>query len=1064
MESTNKENLYPRFIQNSPCGIDKFEGGSQGRLTQAIAKHFRNNDTLNKDNALPRIIGIEGTWGSGKSNVVKMLEKELNDDYYFFEYDAWGHQEDLQRRSILELLTSELIEAGILFGDATIKIKGGGTKKVSWSEKLKYLLARKTENQTEKFPLISRGVVAAFLVAVLTPIFTFIAYAVKPTPTTWWFSLLSIFISAFPVLVASIIWWIAYRKDHKYGLSYLLAIYQDKIEKEVCYETISEDEPTVVEFKDWMQDISDFIEEKNKRKLVLVFDNMDRLPAEKVKELWSSIHTFFAGNGFENVWAIIPFDERHLACAFGDESEEKTKQLTKYFINKTFPLVYRVAPPVITDYRNIFDKLFIEAFGSGYQEDKNTINRIYRITYPNANVREIISYINEMVALKQEWGNEISIVSIALFCLNKNQILENSVAQILSGTYLEGINKIVDNDLQTQREMAALVYGVDVEHASQIPLTKYIEGCINGEEEHYINQYAESNKQFDIVLDEVVKNMDNSLVDKIIHCLHKLTRKNDSILQIWQSLSIIKIKDLIKKQEFPLEYKEMLLHLTPDRQNLILSQLYKKIVRFQNFNGADYFKALYEINGFITTNKLSCDFVGIVEDKEVEPNIFVDYVRVANEVQTPYDIYKLRSNSELLDKYLADLLPDNFNHTDIIRTLRDSSTYQFPTLLLTIKTCIKENNINKDNIGEVFSTYRLLAPTDERPLSEQLDTGRINQLYSELESDSQNIKKSGYYDLVAMKLANGQQVSLIDGGEIKEVVEIMDYYADHGDMLMKCLSSNNPLLNSVLQYSVNNRHGYKLSITEVLPKFDDIINRIDVEKKEFIGHLSYWNKDLDSEITKENIKNVIPNATFYELTTGIDNALAKHINETAIEALSEISIDSLYRQKTNYATDYWLIAVKYLAEVMNPLPDNLTELGKKLLLDIAAGTQSISPMPDYINNIVNKLDMSEIKTTIKDIRNNFCNGNVLINPARFNFFEKLFREYGDLADRAGDVVDKIVRPVINDVNSRSMILANKDFYKDLIKKAGKESNELKKQIKQIIKSNPNEELKKLIGE
>ena len=124
----------------------------------------------------------------------------------------------------------------------------------------------------------------------------------------------------------------------------MLAIYQDKVEKDVCYETLSEDEPTVYEFKTWMQDISDFIKEKGQRKLVLVFDNMDRLPAEKVKELWSSIHTFFADSGFENVWAVIPFDETHLACAFGDETDEQTKQLTKYFINKTFPIVYRVAP------------------------------------------------------------------------------------------------------------------------------------------------------------------------------------------------------------------------------------------------------------------------------------------------------------------------------------------------------------------------------------------------------------------------------------------------------------------------------------------------------------------------------------------------------------------------------------------------------------------------------------------------------------------------------------------------------------------------------------------------
>src|SRR5574344_386998 len=69
---------YPRFIQNKPCGIDKFDGGSQERLAKTIARHFCQNDSLDEECTLPRIIGIEGIWGSGKSNVVKMLERELS--------------------------------------------------------------------------------------------------------------------------------------------------------------------------------------------------------------------------------------------------------------------------------------------------------------------------------------------------------------------------------------------------------------------------------------------------------------------------------------------------------------------------------------------------------------------------------------------------------------------------------------------------------------------------------------------------------------------------------------------------------------------------------------------------------------------------------------------------------------------------------------------------------------------------------------------------------------------------------------------------------------------------
>ncbi len=1064
MDIQQQSKQFPRFIQNKPCGIDKFDGGSQERLAKTIARHFRQNDSLNEEDTMSRIIGIEGIWGSGKSNVVKMLERELNNDYYFFEYDAWGHQEDLQRRSILELLTSKLIDDNILFGNTTITFKGGGKKSVTWPEKLKYLLARKTETVTEKYPLISNGMVAAFLVAVLTPIFTFIAYAIKPVNTTWWFSLLSIIIASLPILISLAIWLWAYHKNHKYGLSYLLAIYQDKVENDVCYETLSEDEPTVYEFKAWMQDISDFI--KNRHKLVLVFDNMDRLPAEKVKELWSSIHTFFADSGFENIWAVIPFDEKHLACAFGDETEDQTKQLTKYFINKTFPIVYRVAPPVITDYRNIFNKLFIEAFGEE-NASSETINRIFRLVHPNANVREIISFINEMVALRQEWGNEISIINIALFCIKKSEILSNPVEKILSGEYLNGIQAIINNDLSTQREISALVYGVDVEHARQIPLTKYIEGCINGKEDHDINQYAESNKLFDIVLDEVVKGMDDTFINEIIHCLHTLTRKNDAILHIWQQIAQRKLKDTLEKQLFPIEYQELLLHLDVDNQKHIIAQLYKKILRFKEFDGGDYFKSLNEIEQFIEQKRLTCDFVSLIEPKEVEPKIFIDYIRAANEtnisiknntIARSYKYYQVKTASKTFDSYLANLLPDKFEYTDIVRTLKDDSNYSFTTLLQKIKDCINEKKVNKNNAGGIFTTYRLLASNEERPLTEKLDPNYINQLYSELVSDNRNITESGYYDLVAMQLSLGHSVSLISDGNVKCIAEVMDYYTNHGDMLINCIGWNIPLLNDVLQYMVKHKLGYRLSLPDILPRYENIKNRIQVTDEIFIEHLAKWSIDLDEDIDKNNIRKVIPNASFYSLTTQIDNPLTEHINKVAIEALSEINADTLYAQRSYYSSDYWFVATYHLLSKISSLSDNLTKFAQKILVDISSGNQSINSLPDIFEKIIKKVDKRKVKSTITDIRNEFCNGKISINSTKFKFFELWLRLHGNLNDRAGEVLDKIIRPIITDSSCQSLILQNHVFYIDLINTAGDDAYELKNDLKNMVKQNANEQL------
>lgn len=1058
MKKVEGEIEYPRFIPTTPSGIDKFEGGSQKRLSETIAQHFQKNDLLG-ENALPRIIGIEGEWGSGKSNVVKMLREQLKGKYYFFEYDAWGHQEDLQRRSILELLTQELVKNNFLVGETIVEFKNGEKEKVTWPDKLKYLLARKSEAESLTYPRVSEGIVAAFLATVLTPVFTYIAYAIKPTDTTWVYTLISILIAALPIIISLFIWWY---KKRKYGLSYLLAIYQGEVKRNRTYEVLNVDEPTVYEFKKWMQDISDYIETNNAPKLVIVFDNMDRLPSEKVKELWSSIHTFFADGGFKNIWAIIPFDEKHLSCAFGNEKEDNSfaREVTKLFIKKTFPIVYRVAPPVITDYKIVFDKLFVEAFGTSVDFDsRETINRVFRIEKPSTNVRDIISFINEMVALKQEWGESISIENIALFCLEKEQILKDPVNEILSGSYLLNTNSIIDNSIQLQSEMAALVYGVAVEHAQQIPLTKYIENCINKGHGYDINQYAESNVHFDMVLKYVVENMDTASVDKIIYCLDKLTRESPSIRSLWKYLARKKLAVPIEKQEFSMEYKALLLHLDSDMQNIIISRLYQEILHFTDFKGAYYFNALYEMDQFIKENGLSCDFRSIIQEKEVTPSTFIEFVQAANREQIVFsdhedtimcDGYRIKTNSESLDNYLAEL---KFNHIDVLRAIKKSSSYGFPKLLQAVTDCVEEQIVNKNNAGVIFATYRILSK-NKRLLEETLNLSLINQIYSDLESDGKDIQHSGYYDFVAMKIANNQPVSLIEGGEIKYVADVIDYYIDYGVLLLKSLTFSSSLLTELLAYMVENNLGWNLLLTEVLPKFEEIKEEINVTDEALLNNLSNW--DFES-IGKDNITEYVPNASFYAVTNRVDNALSKHINQVAIEALSEESVDSLYSQRMNLK-DYWIAVISYLLDKMDSLPDNLVEFCKKIFRDIASGSQDPIQLPDYLKAMINRLDNRGIISTIIDIRNRFCNGVQAINPTKFQFFESYFRLYGSLIETAVSIVSQIMLPVIEDEACRSLILQHQDFYINLINKAGDSSFEIKKRFREIITPDSSSEL------
>ena len=44
--------------------------------------------------------------------------------------------------------------------------------------------------------------------------------------------------------------------------------------------------------------------------------------------------------------------------------------------------------------------------------------------------------------------------------------------------------------------------------------------------------------------------------------------------------------------------------------------------------------------------------------------------------------------------------------------------------------------------------------------------------------------------------------------------------------------------------------------------------------------------------------------------------------------------------------DVYKRQIKHLLAKIKSLPDNLTEFGKKILMDIASGTQSLNPFPN----------------------------------------------------------------------------------------------------------------------
>jgi len=1059
---------YPRFIQSKPCGVDKFEGQSQKRITDAIGEYIRSTDRGEYSNNIPKIIGLEGGWGTGKSNIIKQLKKLLQDDYYVFEYDAWGHQEDLQRRSFLELLTSELIKEKLLTDKTTIKVNGGNTEKVSWKDKLKHLLARKIETQTETYPRLSVPMLVLFLATISSPFF--MSWGVTLQSDHFWLSPL---VTIIPPLVVAIVWIYAVvtnKRDKKWD--YLVAIYNDKIRNDICYETISEEEPTVREFKSWMQDVSDsVIKGKMGRKLVVVFDNMDRLPAEKVKQLWSSIHTFFSEDGFDNVWAIVPFDEEHLSCAFGESIEEEhkkeTKMLTKYFINKTFPIIYRVTPPIITDFKKLFFELYEEAFGKTESTYEESVCHVFKRENSNATVRDMILFINKLVTLKLVWKDEINILSIAIFVINEDGWLKDPIHQILHGNYNDDrFSKILPADNTLQKDISALIYGVLPAHAEQIPISGYLEHCLRLEKEYDINLVAKC-PQFLSILSDKVNDIDIPM-DTLINSLFLLDmdlfceKDRNIISNLWdniaKNLRTVHIISLSHKQIFDETFEKLLSRTSSQYQKNVVNYLCKALrISNEKFDGKSYYDELSRLSNFINEKNLGINIDDYIYELECNAVEFIKYVVVAKD---DYGTYKVKTKPDELDVHFANLIPKDMSNCDVIDYLAKDDAYSFEKTLQKIANTIEQDTngqiINAHNFKAILSIYKILSK--EKPLPTQLNSYHRSNILNSITSTKNTIE---YLEIVTIHIANGTNIDVnLDDEQIKYIAENIEYYADYGHLLKLCAANNIRILNKVLTYLTETPvPNSRLSIMETLPLFETIIAKIQVSGEVFLNRLSGWSKYAKEEITKTNINELLRFPNFFKYSITTRNNLTDHLNKTIVAALSDIPCSVLYQQRHN-VNDYWMTVITHLIDsnYLKTLPDNLTELGKKILDDIATSRQSIPNHDDLFQKIIDKLDRKNTSAHIKNIRDEFCNGKYSINAPLFRYLAPWFEQQGDLLTRSADTVRRILDPIIADASSWDIFASNPEYYANIVNNAGDDAIGFKKKVKQQLEKNGGDQL------
>ncbi|NIE66946.1 P-loop NTPase fold protein [Burkholderia sp. Ax-1719] len=419
----------PTLLLDEPSVEDNL-GGAHKKIAKTIA-------TLIETSPGGQTIRLDGTWGSGKSSVVRMLTERLEPsgsegneraaslkkDFAVFLYDAWVHSGDPLRRAFLSSLVTKLEDRGWLNEDGE-----GSASHAFWKRKLANLSRRLKVTTKKTKPIFSstaKNVLAGFAaVGFAAPILAELEKKLVGSEST---ARLAIYggvavLAAFALvrsLTSEIIGFIIRRNTD-----------------EETVETNEEPEPTSVEFQEAFGQLMEAALSVDDRRLLIVIDNLDRIDRSETQSVWTLLRSFLDNPNFSNkkwfrrVWVLVPVadEKRVLLPSVADIVDKQESESPPSFFEKVFQLRFSLPPPMLHSWKNYLNAKLIRAFGEDLTGDYDEILRLYEelVLKSPLTPRGIVSFVNELVVMKLEWGAAASLSSLAAYLLSKEQLSELS--------------------------------------------------------------------------------------------------------------------------------------------------------------------------------------------------------------------------------------------------------------------------------------------------------------------------------------------------------------------------------------------------------------------------------------------------------------------------------------------------------------------------------------------------------------------------------------------------------------------------------------------------------------
>lgn len=1014
------KNTKYTFIKNQPLGEDLFSNKSQDKIATVIS------DKIIKEPDF-KIIGIDGEWGSGKSNLVKLIEKKLKKTHKFFVYDVWGHQEDEQRKSILIELTEFIKSERILV-----------EKKNNWDNKLKLLLAKSKETKTINQPYLSVGFIFSLLSIIYIPtvnVFKDTMVDFFEIKKLYW----KILIVTFPILIVIgiyfwnvIKYWInrkGFCKSFRLSAEETFQVYTNKQREETKIETISENEPSVREFQKWMQEINNDLQ----MPIVIVFDNFDRLPKKHILSIWSSIHIFFAENGYSKIKVIIPFDREHIQNAFKDLNNGENKCFGEDYVNKTFDIVFRVTKPIMSDWKKFFTEQWKKAFSECDEMEMNLVIQVYEFLNRRITPREIISFINEVLTIKL-LDEKYKERYIGIFILQKDKILENPLKAVSDyKEILGGLYHIYSNDKEYPKQLTAIIYHIEVDKALELIYTQELRESMLKNDVQKFNEICKADF-IDSIFYSAIKNV--STFENPILALDSLDKdtkvSTQHIEQIW-SIFYDKVLGLHNRMEDLIINDWQISLIKNILDNRYLSKLLENYFELiDDTNIEKYIDLIDKLISYFTKERV----LNSLKENEISEGNYVKLIE--------YNKYKLSVDYNLLDDYLSKLDTDKILQLKEMRYL--PKDYDFKKYREKLKTALNnfssQNNIQSAN-DILVRIKEIIRGTGE--LRGVLGDDRIGQLYANHKDSKWRI----IYELIAMRIARGNSfnpsyMSYFDNVLNTEDTQKADViartilnYTSYGDLLLSSeYLGKHPLFRQIILLMFNKSYLRKTAnITSLTNKYQDIKKSLQINNNSLLKELNKWKIEKD-KLDVNTLDNEFLSDCFKNEELEISSSVSSVFNED----FSNLDKEDYEKVFDNTGNDVHFKFFQYLKD------KNLTQLS----LDVFE-TRFIELLEQNSNikeqwwNILEVYDTKSSSISLinllKNILGKITNSKIELSLEITNKLLPYFFKY-DLLTSQKDVFRLVIKnEFLSDTTFIKLLTKNSEKLKELYRIASKEDKD-----------------------